>query len=225
MTKFKWIQDINFYGQASIPIIKVDCQYKGLDVVIDITQHNENHKGLMCIQLVQSYIKAYPSLKPLVLVLKNLIKIHQLNDPYHGGLSSYGILLLVVAYIQQYGESQSLGSTLINILRTYSQSYRYIQPYSTTESVLRQTIWEYNVFGMMGTNLEIRDPLNSQNNVAKTCFQFQTLFRLFEYGYYSIMKGCTCQSHCQEVDMAKQCHESNLNHLFLTCYKQDQLYD
>lgn len=78
------------------------CHYKNVDVVVDITHITEQHKGLDCIQLVKNYIQIYPLLRPIVLVLKNFLKIHKLNDPYTGGLSSYGVLLLVVGYIQHY---------------------------------------------------------------------------------------------------------------------------
>lgn len=76
------------------------CSYKDVDVIVDITHINDQHKGIECIQLVKSYLHQYPQLKPILLVLKNLLKLHKLNDPYSGGLSSYGLLLLIVGYFQ-----------------------------------------------------------------------------------------------------------------------------
>jgi hypothetical protein len=40
-------------------------------------------------------LSVFPPLAPLVLAIKQLLVEHDLNDPYNGGLSSYGILLLV----------------------------------------------------------------------------------------------------------------------------------
>jgi non-canonical poly(A) RNA polymerase PAPD5/7 len=76
----------------------MECKYKGIEVVVDLTHSDGLHKGLECIELVNGYLEHYLFLKPIVLVLKNFLKIHKLNDPYTGGLSSYAILLMVVAY-------------------------------------------------------------------------------------------------------------------------------
>ena len=43
----------------------------------------------------------YESLKPLVLALKNILKRANLNDPYKGGISSYGLILMIVYFLQQ----------------------------------------------------------------------------------------------------------------------------
>lgn len=43
---------------------------------------------------------AEPLLRPLVLVIKMLVQIYGLNDPYKGGLGSYAITLMVIALLQ-----------------------------------------------------------------------------------------------------------------------------
>lgn len=45
-------------------------------------------------------IRERPSLKPLVLVLKHFLVTRNLDKPYLGGLSSYGVLLLVLRFLQ-----------------------------------------------------------------------------------------------------------------------------
>lgn len=39
-------------------------------------------------------------LKPLVLVLKSLVEAYDISDPYKGGISSYGLTLMVIALLQ-----------------------------------------------------------------------------------------------------------------------------
>lgn len=34
------------------------------------------------------------------MVLKHILKVYNVNDPYTGGLSSYALILMIVAYIQ-----------------------------------------------------------------------------------------------------------------------------
>jgi len=41
-------------------------------------------------------------LKPIVLVLKKMLEQKGLNSPYHGGLSSYSIVLMVAAFLRHY---------------------------------------------------------------------------------------------------------------------------
>jgi non-canonical poly(A) RNA polymerase PAPD5/7 len=67
---------------------------------IDITHMTEQHNGLKCVELVKEYILDCWFIEPLILVLKQMLRVNGLNDPYHGGLSSYGLLLMIVAFIQ-----------------------------------------------------------------------------------------------------------------------------
>ena len=66
---------------------------------IDITHMTEFHNGLKCVELVKDYLVDCWFIEPLILVLKQMLKVNQLNDPYKGGLSSYGLLLMIVAFI------------------------------------------------------------------------------------------------------------------------------
>ena len=45
-------------------------------------------------------MQAEPVLRPLVLVIKTLVHRYGLSDPYKGGISSYGITLMVIALLQ-----------------------------------------------------------------------------------------------------------------------------
>jgi DNA polymerase sigma len=60
----------------------------------------------------QRFQQRYPTLRPLVLTLKHLLFLRGLNKPYHGGLSSYALVLMVVAFLQTpelYGNKQDIG--------------------------------------------------------------------------------------------------------------------
>lgn len=55
--------------------------------------------GLKCVELVKEYINQFEALEPLLYVLKNLLKNANLNDPYTGGISSYGLILMLVSFL------------------------------------------------------------------------------------------------------------------------------
>ena len=67
---------------------------------IDVTVQEPRHNGLKCVDLVREYLKQYECLKYLVLPLKQLIFDANLNDPYQGGLTSYGLILMIVSFLQ-----------------------------------------------------------------------------------------------------------------------------
>lgn len=71
---------------------------------IDISIEDSNHFGLRCVILVKTFMTEYEALEPLVLALKNLLKSANLNDPYKGGLSSYGLILMIVSFLQHQKE-------------------------------------------------------------------------------------------------------------------------
>jgi DNA polymerase sigma len=84
----------------------------------------DHHNGLECVSLVQEYLAENEIIEPLILVLKQLLKACQLNNPYFGGLSSYALFLMIVSYLQSHEQARelskvNLGRILINFLSFY----------------------------------------------------------------------------------------------------------
>lgn len=81
---------------ARVPVIRVArSRIPGSDreVKVDITMGVSS--GARAVAFVQRQVQAMPPLRPLVLVLKALLKQHGLNEPRLGGLSSYCLLNMV----------------------------------------------------------------------------------------------------------------------------------
>ncbi len=106
-----WKKSIKFIDSTYVPVIKINFtdEYNGMQM--DITLQDGKHFGLRCVELVKSFMNEYEALEPLIFALKNLLKNANLNDPYHGGLSSYGLILMVVSFLQ----SQLEGNRSIKI--------------------------------------------------------------------------------------------------------------
>uniref|UniRef100_A0AAV1TXZ8 Poly(A) RNA polymerase mitochondrial-like central palm domain-containing protein n=1 Tax=Peronospora matthiolae TaxID=2874970 RepID=A0AAV1TXZ8_9STRA len=62
-----------------------------------------HHNGIASVTLVQGLVRAFYGLRELTLVLKCFLVKCGLNDPAVGGLSSYGLLLMVVYVLQEQG--------------------------------------------------------------------------------------------------------------------------
>ena len=125
--------EVKFIKNTSVPVIKLTTSASYDSIKIDITLKDPRHSGLNCVALIQQYLICYPPLKPLALVLKQLMYLGKLNDPYQKGLSSYGLVLMIVAYIQwliatdNYDQvCGNLGRILLQLLKHYGSSFDYI---------------------------------------------------------------------------------------------------
>lgn len=49
---------------------------------------------------MQTYLKDYPAARIVTFVIKHLLVSYRLNEPYKGGIGSYAVVLMVVAYLK-----------------------------------------------------------------------------------------------------------------------------
>jgi len=78
----------------------VVCSEEFMKQKLDITIKDFRHNELSCVNMIKEYIALYPPLRPMTLVIKDILNSNNLNNTYLGGLSSYGILLMVVYLLQ-----------------------------------------------------------------------------------------------------------------------------
>ena len=67
---------------------------------------NCNHLGIMATMSMKQWMEIYPTLHPVSIVLKDLLKKRDLNNIYKGnpffnsgGISSYSMIVMVIAYM------------------------------------------------------------------------------------------------------------------------------
>lgn len=125
-----WITEHKFIENTAIPIITLVSSREYLSFKIDISIQEEKHYGLKCVKLVQNYIQKYDVLEPLIISLKTILKNSNLNNPYSGGLSSYGLILMVVSFLQYQHDSNlfkydeyRLGRAFVSFLQYYGISF------------------------------------------------------------------------------------------------------
>ena len=156
------------------------------------------NKNNEIIKRAKEYLNTYKVLKPIILALKTLLKNGNLNDPYKGGLSSYGLILMVVSFIQseidneKYKEKSPtiIGETFLNVLGHYGIFFDYNNYVIITYPVNEKGDGgdKDNTYQFIPNTHEliIVDPLNKQNNVAKSNFQFMNIKMGFFSFIYSI---------------------------------------
>ena len=111
-----WVHsnNIKVIERTLIPVIKISVD--GLD--LDISFDAADHKGLENIGFVQRVLGEFSHARPLILVLKQCLTNSGLLTAFTGGLSSYGLFLMVTRYLQEqvFSGGMDLGSLLMGFL-------------------------------------------------------------------------------------------------------------
>lgn len=165
-----YVSSTTLLSTAYIPLLKV--QVKGTHaVMIDISVAQSQHSGKSCTALVQTYLQRFAVLKPLLLVLKQVLYAFQFHEPFKGGLGSYGLTLMAVFALQQKGtawEAQIAGNSnrsaqaLLEFFRFYT-TFPFLSPINPTN--LPSPLEPDNPPDL--PYLLIQDPLNPANNVGR----------------------------------------------------------
>ena len=222
LKKKEWVKESKYISGASIPIIKIISDKNFNNMQIDISIQDEKHFGLKCVDLVKKFISQYESLKPLVLVLKNILKRANLNDPYKGGISSYGLILMIVTFLQTQkkigkdisNNENNLGRLFYDFVNHYGIKFepsKYIIYARINEDDEKDDLNIQNI--QVGSDLVIIDPLNISNNVAKSCFQFFNVKMSLIICIITLKEDCECGCHYNGNGEAY--NNLNADHCFL----------
>ena len=114
---------------AKVPIVKCVDAKSGISVDVSFDVSN----GPANVGLIKEYLRRYPALRPLVLVLKCFLLQRKLNEVFSGGIGSYCLILVVMSHLQMYGsnfrrpadQKPSLGTLLIDLFHLYGKLFNY----------------------------------------------------------------------------------------------------
>ena len=104
----------NYIDEEDLNKLKFDITFKEDDV------YSEYY--IKTINFVQESINNYPYIKNIILFLKRYFKKINLNKSYNGGLSSYSLFLLVLAFLKnnKFSNDISIGKQLYYFIEFYS---------------------------------------------------------------------------------------------------------
>ncbi|EFJ50275.1 hypothetical protein VOLCADRAFT_104084 [Volvox carteri f. nagariensis] len=110
--------------RARIPILKLWTKSR---VCVDVSVSDDS--GPRAARYMVQQCRAFPPVKPLVLVVKTYLKACRLNEVNTGGLSSYSLTNMVIAHLQEELKSghdiSDLGETLYTFLLRYGEEHDY----------------------------------------------------------------------------------------------------
>ncbi|OSD00930.1 Nucleotidyltransferase, partial [Trametes coccinea BRFM310] len=183
--------------RARVPLISFTTMPDLGSLKLDISMNAAD--GLRAVPILRNYFERLPALRYLVLVLKGLLTRHGLNTAASSGLSSYGLILLAISFLQlnpmkrpaEYIEqplvSESLGVLLMDFLEYYADIFPYATSYvSVTQGKLLPKEDKGWANAAHPEGLCIECLLNPENDVGRPTSKIRTIRALFREAHNSL---------------------------------------
>ncbi|GMR52915.1 hypothetical protein PMAYCL1PPCAC_23110, partial [Pristionchus mayeri] len=122
---------VSFHSAAFVPILKLSDRDTRLNIDISFN----TVQGVKAATYMQQVKTEFPCVEPLLLLLKQYIFQNKMHEAYSGGLSSYGISLMLVNFftihfsklrhVQPESDDVNLGYLLMRFLEVYGHELNY----------------------------------------------------------------------------------------------------
>ncbi|XP_069757721.1 terminal nucleotidyltransferase 4B isoform X1 [Narcine bancroftii] len=180
---------VKVLDKATVPIIKLMDSYT--EVKVDISFNVQN--GVKAAQLIREFIKKFPVLPYLVLVLKQFLLQRDLNEVFTGGIGSYSLFLMAVSFLQLHSRDDvcscdaNLGVLLIEFFELYGRHFNYLKTGIRINDggsyVAKDEVQKNMTDGYRPSMLYIEDPLQQGNDVGRSSYGAMQVKQAFDYAY------------------------------------------
>lgn len=181
-------------SSAKVPLIKFQEAKTG--VMVDVSF--EVKSALETTELVKGYVKRYPMLKPLTLVVKYYLKQRYLNETWTGGIGSYTLVVMILSYLQMKtpsggrhpkpGAGEDLSTLLLGFLQFYGAEFDYFENVISVikgGSYLRKADKNW-VSESAPEALSVEDPMNPSIDIAAGIYRIKDAKAVFLEGFWSL---------------------------------------
>lgn len=132
-------------------------------------------------------------MRPIVLVLKKLLQNSNLNSPYHGGLSSYSLVLMTSTFLYT-NNAFSMGKNLTEFLNYYGNFFN---------PMISGLNGENFMLNLNSTDpLTVLDPLNPNNNTTRNAFRIKEILQLFKKAHALLMQKMKEFKEDKQMDLS-----------------------
>jgi non-canonical poly(A) RNA polymerase PAPD5/7 len=164
-----------------------------IDVSFDLLD-----SGPPAAKLMNTYLEALPPLRPLTLVAKSFLAARGLNQPYTGGVGSYMLQIMIVAFLQQRERdavihhrrpSLNLGALLMDFFELYGLDFNYV---TTGVSVRNDGFFfpkgaptkrDWFCIADRPQLMALENPLDTTQDVGKSSFRISMVQRAFKVAH------------------------------------------
>ncbi|KAH0619627.1 hypothetical protein JD844_000419, partial [Phrynosoma platyrhinos] len=180
---------VKVLDKATVPIIKLTDSFT--EVKVDISFNVQN--GVKAADLIRDFIKKYPVLPYLVLVLKQFLLQRDLNEVFTGGIGSYSLFLMAVSFLQLHpredacNPNANYGVLLIEFFELYGRHFNYLKTGIRIKDggsyVAKDEVQKNMLDGYRPSMLYIEDPLQPGNDVGRSSYGAMQVKQAFDYAY------------------------------------------
>ncbi|KAH8326169.1 hypothetical protein KR067_002653 [Drosophila pandora] len=188
---------ISVLDKASMPVVKFTETISQIKFDVNF---NAAASGVQAAELIREFIRQYPDLPKLVMVLKQFLTIQGLNEVYStGGVSSYALTLMCISFLKQqasckkkYNCHNKLGLLLLQFLDYYGRKFDFFkygisvlaEDGCVEKERLRSTLGENNWQSV----LSIEDPVTPTNDIGRSSYAALHVMQGFEAAYLKLSK-------------------------------------
>lgn len=145
-------------------------------------------------------------------VLKILLNVNNLNKTFDGGLSSFGLILLTVSYLQMFysgitvnnlsiAENVTLSDHLLNFLKLYGEDFNYQKLGISVRNggfYYQRDDKCYDKCDVYARSfLSLENPLMPDVNTGKGAFRYEEIQKLFQKSYVKL----TCKQKMTDISI------------------------
>ena len=194
---------INISQEINYDTLKFMSYFEKKDIShinIDLTftsDEKEFKRPEEIVNYINKNVKNYEDIRPLLLVIKRYFRIMKMNKSFTGGLSSYSLFLLILAFLKNCEEKMNLGKLLYYFMEKYSFFDFKIygidvegkEVYFPLDNIIKesdiQNSENYDDISEHARTEEIKilDPL-TKLNVAKSSFRLDEIKNTFNKALY-----------------------------------------
>nr|XP_006813805.1 PREDICTED: PAP-associated domain-containing protein 5-like [Saccoglossus kowalevskii] len=196
---------IKVLDKATVPIVKLT--EKRFDVKVDISFNMVN--GVKSARMIKRFMKEYPMLPYLVLVLKQFLLQRDLNEVFTGGISSYSLILMTVSFFQLHPRYDTmprianLGVLLIEFFELYGRLFNYHKTGIRVRDggcyIPKEELMKDMTDGYRPSLLCIEDPLHRGNDIGRSSYGALKVQEAFDYAYSILSRGTFMPSHGHSI--------------------------
>jgi non-canonical poly(A) RNA polymerase PAPD5/7 len=173
-------------AQAKVPVLKF-----AVDPGIQIDLTIDELHGPLGIPTVRQIFQSFPILLPTQLFLKCLLYKQKLDQPYTGGISSYTLQFMCLAYLQYKGQPECLADFICGLCNFYGNEFNFTLTGIDVKGNGRffSRLKEGKMYLESPTTMCIIDPLNPTNVLGHNSFKMGAIKQVFRETHEMITTG------------------------------------
>ena len=192
-----WLDDLSYLEvieKTRIPLVKFT--HAPTNISIDVCFNQTS--GVQAAALMRQYMQAIPPFRPLTFVLKKFMASRGLNQPYTGGVGSFLLQMMILAFLQHRERDAfnnrrpsiyNLGALLVEFFEFYTTDFNFILTgisvrfdgffFPKGASDRRKNFWQ----PQRPFSVAMENPLDPTFDVGSASFRIDLVQRSFDVAF------------------------------------------